>query len=239
MSDSIYPTLGRQAGLLREMDVIAQNIANASTTGYRSSGVIFSEFVVDAGKGNPSVSMSFGNGRRTEMEQGGLEMTGGTLDLAIEGDGFFLVDVGGTTHLTRAGAFVAGADGQVQTVEGHPLLDQGEAPVVIPPGAAELYVAPDGTISADGQPVAQVGLVRPTDPVQLQRHAGTMFNANGAFEPVENPRIMQGALESSNVNPVIEIARMVTVQNAYELGQNFMEKEDERLRTMLRLMDNQ
>lgn len=237
MSDSVYPTLGRQSGLLREMDIIAQNIANVSTTGYRASGVIFSEHVVDTGRKTPSVSMAHGDGRRMVDVQGGIERTGGTFDLAIEGAGYFLVDVGGTPHLTRSGAFVSGPDGALLTVEGYPVLDGGEAPIVLPLGTESVVIAPDGTVSADGQPVAQVGVFAPTDPHAMNRFAGTMFDAQGAYEPLLDARIQQGALESSNVDPVLQIARMVTVQNAYELGQGFLDREDDRLRSVMRLMD--
>lgn len=236
MADGIYPTLGRQAGLLREMDVIAQNIANANTTGYRAEGLIFSEFVIAGERGEASVSFAHAQGRQTRFEQGGLEQTGGSFDLAIEGDGYFQVDVGGTPHLTRAGAFLTGPDGAVQTAEGYPLLDDGGAPLFVPPGSAAVHVANDGTVSVDGQPISRVGIVSPTDPGEMTRRAGTMFAAEDA-QPVENPRVMQGFLEASNVNPVIEIARMVAVQNAYEMGQGFMDREHERMQSMLRLMD--
>jgi flagellar basal-body rod protein FlgF len=236
MSDGIYPTLTRQTGLMREMEVIAQNIANASTTGYRQEGLIFSEHVV-GGRDMPSLSMAHANGRHTDFRQGALERTGGSLDIAIEGEGYFVVDVAGTPHLTRAGAFLAGPDGGVQTLEGHALLDEGGAPVFVPPGSADIRVAPDGTLSADGQPLAQIGVVMPDDSGAMTRVAGTLFAAEG-FAPVAEPRVAQGMLEASNVDPVIEVARMVTVQNAYQMGQRFMEREDERIRAIFRLMDS-
>ena len=236
MADGIYTTLGRQAGLLREMDVIAQNVANADTTGYRAEGLVFAEHVVGT-RGGPSISFAHATGRETRFVQGGMERTGGTFDLAIQGEGYFLVDVGGEAHLTRAGAFVAGADGGLQTLEGHPVLDEGGAPLAVPPGAASVHVAPDGTISADGVPVARLAVVAPDDPRAMTRRAGTLFAADG-YAPVEAPAVAQGFLEASNVDPVIEIARMVAVQNAYQMGQGFMDREDERLRSMLRLMDS-
>ncbi len=236
MSDGIYPTLGRQAGLMREMSVIAQNIANANTTGYRAEGIIFSEHVVAGGRNAPSISFASATGRETRFAQGGMDRTGGTFDLAIEGDGFFLVDVGGTPHLTRAGAFLAGPDGDLVTPEGHAVLDDGGAPLFVPTDARDVFVGRDGTISADGEPIAKVGIVAPDDPGMMERRAGTMFAAEG-YTPLEEPAVMQGFLEASNVNPVMEIARMVSVQNAYQMGQGFMDREHERMQSMLRLMD--
>lgn len=237
MTDGIYPTLGRQSGLLREMNAIAQNIANANTTGYRSGGIMFSEFVVDTGNGNPSVSLANANVQTTNLMQGALAPTDGTFDLAIEGEGFFVVDRGGQQMLTRAGVFTTGPDGGVLTPEGDALLDAGGAPVFVPPGAGDIHVGRDGTVSADGQPLAQIAVVIPQEPDRLSRNAGTLFEAGGGFDPVENPRVLQGFLEASNVNPVLEVARMISVQNAYELGQNFMTQEDERVRSIFRLME--
>ncbi|MEM7490188.1 MAG: flagellar hook-basal body complex protein [Pseudomonadota bacterium] len=236
MADGIYPTLTRQAGLMREMETIAQNIANASTTGYRAEGLIFSEHVVSGGRRAPSLSMAHAHGRQTDFRQGALERTGGTFDLAIEGEGYFLVEVDGAPHLTRAGAFLAGPDGGVQTMEGHPLLDEGATPVFVPPGTTDVRVAPDGTLSADGQPLGRIAVVVPTDAGAMTRRAGTMFEAD-AYEPVAAPNVAQGFLEASNVDPVLQVARMVAVQNAYQMGQGFMDREDERMRAMFRLMD--
>ncbi|MDB2407749.1 flagellar hook-basal body complex protein [Jannaschia sp.] len=237
MSDAIYTTLGRQSGLIREMNSIAQNIANAGTTGYRSGGILFTEHIVRSGRDRPSISMSQGSAQLTSQNQGALERTGGTLDLAIEGEGFFLIDRGGEDLLTRGGAFVAGPDGGVTTDQGDPLLDTGGAPVFVPAGTAAIHVGGDGTLSADGEPVAQVAVVSPLEPDRLQRDSGTAFVAEAGFAPVETPRILQGFLEASNVDPVLEIARMVAVQNAYEMGQKFMDAEDERLRSVTRLLE--
>ncbi|MEM9796278.1 MAG: flagellar hook-basal body complex protein [Pseudomonadota bacterium] len=236
MSDAIYPTLSRQTGLLREMDVIAQNIANAGTTGYRAEGVIFSEHVLGGGRDMPSISMAHGTGRKTLHAQGGLDRTNGTFDLAIEGPGYFVVDVAGEPHLTRAGAFTTGPDGALLTPEGHAVLDEADTPIFVPTDADAIHVGQDGTISADGAPVARVAVVTPDDPLAMSRHAGTMFRTD-AYAAVDTPKVAQGFLEQSNVDPVTQIARMIMVQNAYEMGQGFMDREDERMRSMLRLMD--
>ena len=103
MESSGYVTLTRQTGLMREMRAIANNIANAATTGYRQEGLIFAEYVTRPGNG-PSLSMVSANVRNTSMVQGGLTRTGGVLDLAIEGDGFFLIETPSGERLTRAPA---------------------------------------------------------------------------------------------------------------------------------------
>ena len=116
------------------------------------------------------------------------------------------------------------------------ILDAGGAPVFVPQGLGPVAIAPDGTISTGGQPVGQLGLVMPTDPAGLTRQGGVMFEARGGFEPVQNGKMLQGFLEASNVNPTLQIARMIEVQRAYELGQNFLQQEDERIRGVIQAM---
>ncbi|NCO85931.1 MAG: flagellar hook-basal body complex protein [Rhodobacterales bacterium] len=233
MDNATYTTLTRQSGLMREMRNVANNIANASTTGFRAEGLIFSEYVSALGPGTPSLSMATANVRDTVMTQGTLAQTGGPFDLAIEGDGFFLIETPQGQRLTRAGSFTPNADGDLVTPDGYRVLDAGGAPVFVPQGVGNIGIAPDGTISADGAPIGQVGLVTPTDPGAMIREDGVRFRADAGFGPAEGGRIVQGFLEGSNVDPVLQIARMIEVQRAYELGQSFMDKEDERIRSVI------
>lgn len=226
-----YTTLTRQSGLMREMQVIANNIANVSTNGFRREGVVFSEFI-NRLKDEPSLSMAHGNARHIDLAQAGLSPTGGTYDLGLQGEGFFLIATPDGDRLTRAGAFTTSGDGTLVTPDGHALLDGGGAPVQVPPGARAVSIASDGTLSADGLPVAQIGLWQPADPLSLQHQTGTLFAAT-ELEPAEAAIIRQGFLEDSNVQPVSEIARMITVQRAYEAGQKFLDAEDQRQRAVI------
>ena len=234
MENAAYTTLTRQSGLLREMAQVANNIANISTTGFRREGMVFSEYVQDAGPGEPSLSMATPGARIVSPVQGTLTETGGRLDIAIEGEGFFLIATPEGERLTRAGAFALSPAGDLVTPDGHLVLDAGGAPVFIPPDARAIGLAADGTLSADGAPIAQIGLWRPVDPLELTRVAGTQFEALSGFEPVDDGVMLQGFVEESNVNPVAEITRMIEVQRAYELGQGFLDREDERIRSVLR-----
>ena len=226
-----YTALTRQSGLMREMQVVANNIANISTSGFRREGVVFEEYVTRMDEG-PSLSMANASGRVVDLTQAGISQTGAAFDFAIQGDGFFLIETPQGERLTRAGSFTPSAAGELMTNDGYRLLDQGGAPVFVPPTARSVAVAQDGTVSADGAPVARIGLWQPSDPLSLQHQAGTMFSATG-LEPIDGGTILQGFLEDSNVNPVMEIARMIEVQRAYELGQSFMDQEDKRVRAVV------
>ncbi|MFK7761906.1 MAG: flagellar hook-basal body complex protein [Roseobacter sp.] len=235
MENSGYTTLTRQSGLMREMRVVANNIANAATSGFRQEGVIFSEYVKSVDNAS-SLSMGQADARQTSFDQGALTKTGGQFDFAIEGDGFFLIETPQGERLTRAGSFTPNADGDLVTPDGLRVLDAGGAPVFIPPGAADISVSADGTISSEGNPVGQMGLVQPTNPGQLVREDGVMFRAEEGFDIAENGSILQGFVENSNVNPILQLTRMIEVQRAYELGASFLEAEDERVRQAMRAM---
>jgi len=236
MENATYAAITRQSGLLAEMQIVANNIANASTTGFRSEGLVFAEYIKALGPDNPSLSMATATVRKTLQAQGALTQTGGNFDLAIEGDGFFLIETPNGERLTRAGAFTPNQNGDLVTMDGYRVLDAGGAPVFIPPGTRALGIAPDGTISADGTAIGQVGLVRPLNPNGLIREGGVMFRADGGYEPALEGQMLQGYLEESNVDPILQITRMIEVQRAYELGQSFLEKEDERIRGVLKAL---
>jgi len=235
MDNALYTTLARQSGLLRETQNIANNIANVSTGGFRRESIVFSEFVNTLGRDDPALSMATANVHFTSQEQGALTQTGGTFDFAIEGEGFFMVEGPNGPLLTRAGAFTPSEQGELVTPDGLRLLDAGGAPVFAPPDARAVSLAADGTLTADGRPITQLGLFLPANPTDLAHRDGVRFHAPGGVAPViEGAVILQGFIESSNVDAITEIARLIEVQRAYEMGQTFLEKEDERMRSIFR-----
>lgn len=236
MSNFGYVNLSRQSGLLREMQTVANNIANLSTTGYRREGVVFAEYIQETGPANASLSIADANGRLTDPGQGALEPTGGSFDFAIEGDGFFLLETPNGPRLTRNGAFTRNSEGEIVSSGGYFLLDTGGSPIFAPPDARNIALARDGTLSADGEPLAQVAVVLPENPRRMIRESGVMFTAPGGHRPVENVALFQGYLEKSNVDPIHEVSRMIEIQRGYELGQKFLDREDDRIRTVIRTL---
>ena len=233
MENATYAGITRQHGLMSEMRAIANNIANASTTGFKAEGIMFSEHVKRLGEDHASLSMATAEVRQTVHSQGGLSQTNGTFDLAIEGDGFFQIATPNGDRLTRAGAFTPNGNGDLVTADGYQVLDAGGAPVFVPQGTSPVGIAPDGTISVDGQPIGQIALVSPENTDELIRSGGMLFEAPNGFDTVQDGRMLQGFLEDSNVNAITQIGRMIEVQRAYELGQSFMDKEDERIRGVI------
>jgi flagellar basal-body rod protein FlgF len=222
------------------MNVIANNIANVDTTGFRRQGAVFSEYVMQLDTQRKPNTASIGNihsvsiGRAAahfdDFSSGALNRTGGTYDLAIDGPGFFLIGTPDGEFLSTAGRFLTDRDGTLITADGHSVLDEAGSVIQIPPDAGLVAIGGDGSISADGNPLGKIGVV--TAPAQsLTRVGDNLWRIrNGVgYEAHENPKILQGFLEGSNVNPIIEIARMIEVQRAYEAGQKLLEIEDERI----------
>ena len=230
MDDAGYVTLTRQSGLLSELRALAQNVANASTVGYRREGIVFSEYVKEGGE--ESISMARAGARFIDQVQGVLKRTGSSFDLAIEGEGFFRVETEDGERLTRAGNFSLDDAGRLVTPEGLRVLSADGAAITIPPDSGTVAIAGDGEISARGEVIARIG-VSTIDSRQLRREGDNLFRALEEPRPAEDFKVAQGFLENSNVNAVSEIARLIEVQRAYELGQGLMQREHDRLSTAI------
>jgi flagellar basal-body rod protein FlgF len=225
-----YVTLGRQTGLLREMDAIANNIANISTNGFRREGLVFSEFVKALEPGEDSVSMAFGNGRSLDTSQGPLTQTGGTFDFAIEGDGFFEIQTAnGETYYTRDGEFSLNGAGELVTRNGHYVMDaaipadqlDGEnvlangAVIQLNPNGGDITITDQGAILQGGVEVARLALSTFETPQALEKVGNNLYKA-GEQQPIPTEsRIAQGFVENSNVSPIVEMTQMIEISRAY------------------------
>ncbi|MCI5047842.1 MAG: flagellar hook-basal body complex protein [Aquisalinus sp.] len=228
MDNPGYVSLSRQAGLLKELNTIANNIANADTAGYKREGALFTEYIAAAGRDDPSLSIGRLGAHFADLSQGEFNKTGGTFDVAIQGEGFFLIGTPGGERLSRAGHFMTTAEGTLVNPDGFSVLDDAGGEIQIPPEVAQIAIAGDGTISADGNALGRLGVVTAA-PENLVREGSNLWRAEGGYKPVEERTVLQGFIESSNVDPVSEIARLIEVQRNYETGQKIFEQEDERI----------
>ena len=230
MSSSIYAALGRQQGLAKEIEVVANNLANSSTVGYKAERSIFVEYITSAGENAPSVSMGTLGAHAFELSQSALKFSGGQFDFALQGEGYFQIQTDQGVRLSRAGSFQLSEEGLLTDPFGNPVLGFG-GPITIPEDATSIEVGGDGVISANGQLIDQFALVVPNG--NMQRDSNTMFTSPAGTEQAENVTMIQGALEQSNVSPVLEMARMIEVQRAYEAGQSMLEREDRRVQQII------
>ncbi len=211
--------LSRQAALRRQLDVIANNLANMNTAGFKSEQVLFAEYVMPGAEasafGGDDRSLSFVQDGRplNDFGIGGMNTTNNPLDVAIDGEGWFVVSTPDGERYTRNGAFTLNANGELSTVDGHPVQGDG-GPITFAAGEGGVEIARDGTISSDAGLKGHLRIVNFAEEKALQREGDTLFSGENP-EPVAKPRVAQGAIESSNVRSVVEMTRLIEVTRAY------------------------
>ena len=234
METPTYIALSRQMALRQEMELVANNIANASTAGFKAELMVMAEVDLPAEKG---VKLAYVQDLASarDFSPGPLRPTGGELDLAIDGKGFFAVRTPEGIRYTRVGRFQLDADGILVTSQGYPVLGGGSA-LTITPEDGPINVASDGTISTDraleGQQLAIVGKL---DIVDFASPAALTPAVDGYFIAKQPPRaaeggVVQGMLEDSNVKPIIEMTNLIEVTRSYQSVQRFIDAEHERQR---------
>ncbi len=223
MDSGYYAACTALVSRTQELDTIANNLANASTVGYRGEQDVFSSVLANAA--NPSGSAleqamnSYGilSGTTLDATQGALQKTGNNLDLAIEGKGYFVVQTAGGPAYTRDGSFQVSAKGQLVTSAGDTVIgDRG--PITIPPG--QVAISADGTISSNGALVGTLKVVQFPPNTALTSMGGSYYAAPpNTAAPATDSSVRQGMLESSNVNPVAGMVALVTAQRSAEMMQ--------------------
>jgi flagellar basal-body rod protein FlgF len=228
MNRGIYSTASGMASAQRAMDVVANNLANASTVGFKRDGVSFNDALVrqlraDGGRG-PAIG-SLGTGATTKAqytvhERGPVSSTGNPLDVAIDSDsGVFAIQTPQGVRFTRDGSFKLNADGLLVSSTGHPVLDSTMTPIQLPPG--DPRIGEDGNVWVDELLVGRLGLFDG----QIVKAGANLFM--GTATPVENVRLKSQSLESSNVNVVESMLSMITLSRAFEMAQKSITQQDE------------
>jgi len=213
MSNGIYAATAGAVAQSNALDTTANNIANASTAGFHGDRVTFREALTAARSPDlMSVSVS---ATRIDSQSGALTPTQNPLDLALEGDGYFGVATASGPRYTRAGNFQLDDAGNLVTAEGNHVRGEGGGTINIPPEAKLVSVAADGTVSADGQEVGKLELVRFANS-QVKREGGTLVSAIGRPEAGDPPKVRSGMLESSNVNVVRGMVDLIKVSRTYD-----------------------
>jgi flagellar basal-body rod protein FlgF len=225
--------LSRLSVAQQAMDVIAGNLANISTPAYRAERVVFADWLLrEPGEAEPRGGrvLAFTQTRATYRDRGrgALTQTGNPLDLAITGDGWFTVQTPNGTRLTRAGRFTLQQDGSITDGDGHALLDVNGQPMKLSTADTDLSVKADGTLRSQNGTIGQIAVVAPNDPNRMTAEGGRLFRADTPTTPVPQPKIMQGAVEDSNVQPIGEIVRMISTERDFQFVTQFVEAEGQR-----------
>ena len=230
--------LSRQTTLRRHMDIVANNIANMNTTGYKGERMMFVEHLVKSKGGERILGDKIAYVRdiatMRDLSNGALEHTGNPLDVALEGDGYFMIQTNTGNSYTRNGRFKLDDSGQLISSSGDPVLSDGGQPIFFAPTDTKINISRDGLISTQNGVLGKLAVVKFENDHRLRPIAGGLYDSPDPASPVENPTVAQGMLEGSNVKPVIEMARMIEVHRAYDAVKGFVEKEDDRMRKMIR-----
>jgi len=236
MENSIYVGLSRSIALQREMDTVANNIANVNTPGYRSQHMLFKEYV-EAPKGIAEpLSMVLDYGQYMSNKPGSMKLTGNQTDVGLQGPGFLSVQNGDETLYTRAGDLALNVKGELVTADGKPVLTAGGGPVIIPEGSTEIRIAEDGTVSNQDGELGRLAVTEFDNINQLDPVGESLYRANAEGKPAQETRVMQGMLEGSNVNAITEMTRMIDVHRAYQSTQRMLQNEHERQTNMIQKM---
>lgn len=237
--------LSRQVALRRELDVIANNIANINTAGFKGDGAMFEQYLMPVARAEefarPDRQLSYVQDRGSYINaaQGALQQTGSPLDVAIDGEGLFVVATPQGERYTRAGGLQINAANQLVTADGHPVL--GEAgPIQFQDRDRDITIGRDGTISVPDGIRGRLRVVTFGSMQELVKEGSGLFVApDGAAPlPVANPRVVQGAIERSNVEPVTEMARMIDVTRTYTMIAGMIQQQSDMRRTAIeRLAD--
>ena len=217
MQNGLYVALSAQVALEKRLNTIADNVANASTVGFRATGVKFEDVV--SGLGSKSVSFTSPGNTYLSTEHGAMTQTGNPFDFAIRGQAWFGIDTPAGTVMTRDGRFSMTAEGQLITHEGHPVLDAGGSPIQLDPRAGPPQAGADGTLRQDGRLVGAIGLYEFTPGRDFVRYGNSGVVPPTTPEPVVDRMeagMVQGFVEESNVNPVKEMTKLIMVQRAFE-----------------------
>lgn len=232
MENTGYVALSYAVGLERKMDIVANNIANVDTNGYKANHMIFNEYIVNNRNQKPlSMVEDYGNYRN--QEPGVVQQTGNPLDVALMGNGFLSVNTAGGEKYTRNGAMHTDAKGQLVTASGDQVNDEGGKPIVIPPEARSITIANDGTISTQDGPIGRLKVVKFEKPRELEPVGNNLYTTKQTGTPDITTKVTQGAVEGSNVNAVVEMTDMIEVMRKYESVARILQNEHDSQTSMI------
>ncbi|MCS6924383.1 MAG: flagellar basal-body rod protein FlgF [Candidatus Binatia bacterium] len=231
MNAAMYKAVSGAIVQMRRLEVVAQNLANVSTAGYKGERLAFGEILASVfGPRERTGGMVVVGEQRTDFSQGELQQTGNPFDLAIVGDGFFVVDTPRGIRYTRQGTFTLAADGTVVTPLGDPVL--GEAGPIRVEGET-VQVTPEGVVLADGIEVDTIRVVRFADPRRLTREGYSLFRGPDSEAQTAPAQILQGHLEQANVNPIETMVTLITLQRQFEAYERALRSMDAATEKML------
>jgi flagellar basal-body rod protein FlgF len=217
MQSGLYIALAGQRTLQSQLEVVANNVANSTTPGFKAEGVSFRSLMSTAEEDMLTFPVAGKN--HTDFRAGALQPTGNDFDMALNGEGWFAIQTPGGIAYTRDGRMTPNADGELRGTSGHPILDSSGSPVVVNPSGGPIRITPDGRVEQDGVLRGNIGVFTIDEANFTSRYENSGFYARTEAEPLvpgAGTRIAQGFVEASNVDPVMETARLMQVMTMFQ-----------------------
>ena len=232
METSTYIDLSGQYAREHQMEVLANNIANLSTPGFKAEQMMFKEYIAPSPDGDPSSYVTIvGNARN--MGQGALTHTGDPLDVGLNGPGFFTVTTPGGNQYTRNGHLQIDNQGELVNSAGFVVQGDGGSPIVIPAGAGQITIDNDGTVSTPGTTLGKITVVNFDDPQSMLLQGGGLYSTDQTPQPVTTTNVEQGAIEEANVQPIVEMTKLMNVVHGIADAKSFADGEHTRLKNAI------
>jgi len=234
MENALYIGLSRQVALQRQLSVVANNIANVDTPGYKSQRMQFVQHMAEAGSAGSGrdgeIAMVIDRAVVRDTRVGRIERTGNPFDVAIMGPGYLVVETESGPRYTRVGHLAI--DNQGQLVDGNrlPLLGDDDKPIQVPAGGRNLVIAADGSLSGDQGPLGRLKIVAFANEHELKPLGGGLLASNDAPQEPDGVELAQGMLEGSNVQAILEMTRMIEISRQYQATQRLLQDEHNRQR---------
>jgi flagellar basal-body rod protein FlgF len=235
METTAYIALSRQVALHRRMEIIANNVANMTATGFKAEALLFEPTWSRAGR-EQQLAFVQDVGVARDLRAGPMTSTGNALDLAIDGPGYFAIETAQGTRYGRGGQFRLSESGELVTGAGDRVLDDGGAPLTLPPDAGPISIAADGTVSTAQGVAGRIGVVEFAQEQRMRKVGGGLYQADEPPLPAEQARVVQGMLEGSNVQPIMEMTEMMATVRAYQSTHRLLETHHELQRRAIERM---
>lgn len=231
MDNTLLVSLSQQMAASRAMDVIANNLANVSTPAFKREQMKFEELVAqvrpsEGETGPQAVSFVQDKGVVRDLSEGRIDTTNAPFDLAIKGHGYFVIQTPTGNAYTRDGHFTLDPNGQIVTEDGDPVLGSG-GPITISQNDGDIHIAADGTVSGQNGQIGQVQMVDFADDRALVKQGSNLYSTTQQPQsPPTTTTMIQGSLEGSNVEPVVEISHMIEVMRAYQATASLTQSQE-------------
>lgn len=238
MDGALLVSLSNQMALRRKLDIVANNIANVSTTGFKRESALFEEFTLPVEVTDPisgkltteNLSYVRDYGTVRDLSEGNLDTTLSPLDIGLDGEGFLVVQTPDGPRYTRNGHFKLDATGRVVDNAGNALLAQGGSELSVTPGDEPIQIASDGTFSTRAGVLGRIDVVKFADMQAVKKTGDNLYETSQSPQPAEGTSVRQGMLEKSNVEPIVEMVQMIDVLRSYQQSSEMVQTGEDLVR---------